>query len=662
MVSFIVAATISLITAVSPSSLDSDFEIALGNAGLSTKTARFDTNLGRFFASAEYRTPFYESAYEIPWRLPYYADMHRRQFEVSIEQPSEILASGTRMLGAGTRRTLTGNPIQPAIDFANKPGALKAVLERMERENLLTTTVPDLSKIPPQVQRAAALVLRVALDSVAYRRLAFSRVVDLAAALQRAKSEDPDSGDADKIERDLDLYRSVDLRYLFVAAHDVTLAAKTAQGYLGPVNQQEAYSATVGTTWGKITLSGAGDQTVKDEPILLCIDTGGNDTYINAPANKTQTNWVSVVIDSVGNDHYLSAPELAKTTIAKYDKRKDRFGTGPASALFGISVLLDTTGDDLYRSHKPGIASAFMGAATLCDSGGTDTYDGYQNAEGAATFGYALLEDASGDDHYFGFNQIQGFAGSMGFAMLMDRAGSDSYMANDEVIDFPSAQSATHNLTMGQGAASGRRADYLDGHSLSGGIGILFDVAGDDTYFCSVFGQGAGYWEGVGMLWDSAGADKYMGQWYVQGAAAHFAIGYLEDLKGNDETTAMMNMAIGAGHDFSIGMYVDDDGVDQYHGPNLSLGAGNANGIGVFVDAYGNDRYDSSGLSLGKAAESPKGTLREKAICLGLFIDLQGDDTYPARQSWARNGERLANWTDKRPVSAESQVGIFYDR
>jgi len=43
----------------------------------------------------------------------------------------------------------------------------------------------------------------------------------------------------------------------------------------------------------------------------------------------------------------------------------------------------------------------------------------------------------------------------------------------------------------------------------------------------------------------------------------------------NGQTTnnpfASMNMAIGAGHDFTVGMLIDEAGDDRYDAPNLSL-------------------------------------------------------------------------------------------
>ena len=293
---------------------------------------------------------------------------------------------------------------------------------------------------------------------------------------------------------------------------------------------------------------------------------------------------------------------------------------------------------------------------------GDDIYDAYTDAIGHAAFGIGILDDWKGADRYTGFTNVEGSAGVSGLGLLVDRLGDDQYVANNEVLDFPSPQTKLANVSMAQGAATGRRADYIDGHSLSGGVGILMDEDGNDRYTCGVFGQGVGYWEGVGILHDEGGADKYTGQWYVQGASAHFGIGYLHDAGGSDEFTAGMNMAQGAGHDFGIGFLLKEGGADKYKAPNLSLGAGNANGIGVFVDTSGDDVYDASGTTLGRAAEAPKGSLRERALALGVFMDLSGQDVYPSSVPWAQNARRTANWTDRRPAAAESQTGVFWDR
>ncbi len=658
-----IAVTAGLLSGQVPPSLDNDFDSVLGLAGLSTKTARFDPGFLRFFRQGEFETPLYLSSHENPWRLPFYADMWRRQFAGGIGKPSDSVANGGRMLGPGTRRTLLGNPIQAAQDNASKPGSLLAVLQAMKRRGIIHSEIPSLGAIPFEVQQAAALVLQVASDVLPYRRAAFARTQDLPGAFARALLPETDDASPNDVGRDLEFMRGVDLAFLFAGSHDLTLAATEAQVISQAVAPNRSYSVTIDTDWGVIDLSGGSDTVHKDVPTLLIIDTGGADTYLDAPSNRSVNNWASVLIDTHGNDRYLSDPALEKATIAKWDGRKSQKGDfGPASACMGYSILVDSEGDDLYRTHRPGLASASFGSAVLLDRDGADVYDCYTNGEGYARFGIAVLEDVKGADYYRGFTQVQGYGGPEGFGLLLDRTGDDVYAANDEQIDFPSPQSKDHNVSMAQGAGNGRRADYLDGHSLAGGIGILYDQAGNDSYSCAVFGQGVGYWEGVGMLWDSSGDDKYSGLWYVQGAAAHFAIGYLEDEQGTDTYSAPMNMAMGAGHDFSIGMMLEGAGNDIYKAPNLSLGAGNANGIGVFLDAQGNDNYSSSGITLGRGAEATKGTLRERCLCLGVFMDLAGKDEFPEQATWARDGTKTANWTDHGPTPAESQLGVFLDR
>ncbi|HRI44695.1 MAG TPA: hypothetical protein PLL78_10650 [Fimbriimonadaceae bacterium] len=657
-----IGCAISLITVQGSYSLDNDLEVALGTASLSTRTARFDPGTLRFFQQGEFRTPFFETCFENPWRMPFTVDMWRKQFAVTGGRPSESLGTAGRMLGRGSRRTLLGNPIQAADTAARQPGSLRAVLDSLRGRGVLRGEIPDLSKVPGEVQSAAALVLQVMIDMLPHRRAAITGVADLPQAFQRVIGSDPASDDPAAVQQEHALFQALDINYLLVAGHDLTLAAQSALSLLGTNLAETSYDVTIQTDWGAIVLTGGSDTKHPDRPTLLVIDTGGNDTYLNGPSNHSVNNWASVVIDTAGNDKYLSDAALDATPIEKFEGRTRKGRFGPGSACFGVTVLLDAAGDDLYRSHRPGIGSATIGCAVVYDREGDDRYDVYADSLGYGKFGLSLVEDGAGKDSYAGFSQVQGCGQTGGLGMLIDRTGNDTYVANDTLLDFVSPQSKDHNANMSQGCGNGRRADYLDGHSLSGGIGILYDVEGDDSYTCGVFGQGCGYWEGVGMLWDTAGSDRYSGQWYVQGAAAHFAIGYLEDEAGDDRYSAPMNMAMGAGHDFSIGMLVDRGGGDEYKAPNLSLGAGNANGIGFFLDLSGVDRYESSGITLGKGAEAPKGTLRERALCLGVFMDLGGIDTYPQSTPWAKNQSRITNWTDRGPSSAESQLGIFWDR
>lgn len=645
-----------------PASLEPGLADALAAGGLTHASARFDENLLRFYRTGEFATSFYHACSENPWRMPFFAGAVREELAGQAGAPSNAVGSLSRLLGIAMRRTLLGNPNAAEEAEAKKTGALTTLLGRWKGLQLLVGNMPDFKGVPNQVQEAAAHVMGVIQRAETFRNLAFGslRLDSSYFTLTRAAPED-ETGQG--FENQRWIYRQIDVGYLLAAGHDVSLAAQSAATLLRTVPSSARYDVEFETAWGWVRLTGGSDTKHADRPTLLILDTGGNDTYLNAPATKSERNWASVVVDAAGDDRYLSDPALATTPVAQFAWRKPASNRpGPGGAVLGVAALVDLAGNDLYRTHLPGLASARAGVATLLDAAGDDRYDAYQDSEGFGMFGEGILEDQAGKDEYRGFLQVQGVGQTMGAGYLVDRAGDDTYLAEDAVIDFPSAQSAQHNTNMAQGAGNGRRGDYLDSHSLAGGVGILYDVAGDDRYSSALFGQGVGYWEGVGMLWDTGGNDRYDGMWYVQGASAHFAIGYLEDTEGDDTYKAPMNMAQGAGHDFSVGWLLDRAGNDTHKAPNLSLGAGNANGIGIFADLAGNDSYESNGITLGKAAESPATGVRSRCLCLGVFVDLGGDDTYPAAADWAKAGAKAANWSTKGPTPAESALGVFLDR
>lgn len=637
--------------------------VALGAAGLSTESARFDPSILPFYRQAEFTTPFFQAAHTDVWRTPFLMQNHRRQFYVSVDRPIEIISVASRMLGDGTRRELLGNPIAGAQQRTETPDSFSRALQRLERAGLLKGQIPSVERVPPEVQRAAALLIEASMDAEPYRKAAFAQIPNLDAEYRRETSTLPTSDDPENYQKLLAFYRKVEMNYLYAAAQEIAAASVEARRIIGTGGRSSDYLWEVETVWGVIRLSGPNANEHDLAPTFIQIDTGGDDTYINPASNRTSTNWISICIDTDGADHYLSHPELRSKKITEWsDRVRHRGQPGPASAAFGISVLADSAGSDTYRSARSAFGSAVFGCAMLLDSDGDDTYDSYADSQGYGKFGIGILDDAKGSDTYTAFTQSQGCGLTRGSGILVDRAGNDNYLANDQVIDFPSAQSAEHNNSMSQGAGYGVRSDYLTGRSQSGGIGILYDVAGNDIYTCGVFGQGVGYWDGLGALWDDDGDDQYNGVWYVQGASAHFGIGYLEDLKGRDVYKASMNMAQGAGHDFGLGMMVDRSGDDDYTSPNLSLGAGNANGIGVFADMLGSDKFTATGLSIGQASEAQAGSLRETAFSLGLFLDLQGVDVYSPGKPYAQNAQRVVNWKIKNELPKESQLGIFWDR
>ena len=218
---------------------------------------------------------------------------------------------------------------------------------------------------------------------------------------------------------------------------------------------------------------------------------------------------------------------------------------------------------------------------------------------------------------------------------------------------------------MGQGAGCGIRAASADDRSSAGGIGLLLDMAGDDHYVAQVFAQGVGYYEGLGLLVDSGGNDQFDAAWYAMGAAAHQGAGIL--LKrgtGNDNSyRASHSIALGAAHDFGVGILVDEGGNDHYQIGDLGLGAAHDNSSALFVDAAGNDVYQIAAKAcraLGTANLSDPGSERDHLPNLGLFMDLGGNDTYASHCRQARHNSM---WTSpsRRPtrhLTGEMGAGI----
>lgn len=373
------------------------------------------------------------------------------------------------------------------------------------------------------------------------------------------------------------------------------------------------------TPMGSIQIHSNKDTMHTNRNILFSLDLGGNDTYLNsAGGNDSWFNPVSICINMAGNDIY---------------RVQDPSVYSQGAGVFGFGALIDMQGNDQYKSIQYSQGFGCFGVGILWDQNGKDQYDCDYLAQGAGIFGIGILHDSAQSDTYYTYSFSQGFGFVKGFGLLMDDEGDDTYIANDEDVAGTNPQSSDHNTSFCQGAGFGRRADLAEGNSMSGGIGMVIDMQGNDTYSCGVFGQGTGYWAGTGVLYDQNGNDSYKGVWYVQGGAAHFGIALLMDDHGDDTYDALMNMAQGAGHDVSLGYLIDREGNDRYTSPNLALGGGNTNGLGFFVDAQGDDIYQlrrANATNLGKANCEffPKTSWRYGKLTMGLFIDRGGEDTY----------------------------------
>jgi hypothetical protein len=419
------------------------------------------------------------------------------------------------------------------------------------------------------------------------------------------------------------------------------------------------------TNLGEIRIAGPGaDEPGEIDPVLFYLDLGGDDVYVHAAGANANGSPLSVMLDLGGDDTYGYVEEPSSRDGGRLPSDADGRYQGDANlgqislsrigrqgaGRFGVGILADFGGgNDTYQSLRMSQGWGHLGVGVLHDDGGGDAYAGECGVQGAASMGIGLLVDGGGDDEYRTYTDSQGFSFVRGVGILADRGeGDDVYWADPGKEEhggdllYPSAQlPGVANSSFVQGAGFGRRGDF-DGGFLSGGVGLLSDGGGDDVYTAAVFAQGTGYWQGLGVLADAGGDDTYDAYWYVQGGAAHYAIGALLDGGGNDAVQTRFdpyNVHLGSGHDYSIGLFVDEAGDDLYRVTSLGAGASNCQGIGLFADNEGVDVYEvlsTRAVGLGNHSSECDVVPRTQVEAIGLFLDSGGDpDTY----EWPDGGD-----------------------
>lgn len=450
-------------------------------------------------------------------------------------------------------------------------------------------------------------------------------------------------------------YLSRDKSRLYRAAAQIAYAIEDAswKPFIGLMGVKFDLSTPAG--WIRVR-DGGNDLYEPGDDSLLLLDLGGDDVhYDDVASNRSASNAVSVAIDLAGNDTYTYHPGPRRDAAGLLASDEDGRFSGDSEhgqvslsshsrqggARNGIAMLFDFgAGNDRYESLRASQGYAHHGVGVLFDDGGSDTYVAETASQGAAQFGIGLLIDLGPEsDVYRSVNASQGFGFVGGAGILVDEAGDDTYSCDPgdvtapQTVLYPSPQLVGKgNASFCQGAGFGFRSERKE-LALSGGIGVLRDLKGNDRYDASVYAQGVGYWQGLGILSDGAGNDQYDAVWYAQGSAAHFAAGILADSSnGNDiynGTRAPLNVMLGAGHDFSAGIFFDEGGNDRYNIPLQSGGGSSCNGIGLFVDQMGDDRYvASSPVSLGVANAGACASLRPTAPSIALMLDSAGHDEY----------------------------------
>jgi hypothetical protein len=393
------------------------------------------------------------------------------------------------------------------------------------------------------------------------------------------------------------------------AVYDLRVAAK---GMEWPSEPARIDGVVIGTTGADVYTNSA----------LLILDPGGDDIYSGdaGSANGLLGRSFAAVVDLGGDDRYVG----------------DRV-VGPGAALFGVSVLLDGAGEDVYRAKYIGQASALFGVGWLEDCAGDDVYRARAHSQAAGFAGFGYLRDGGGNDLYDVGFAGQAYAGVLGVGLLVDETGSDRYLAGGVEHDYE--RNDDRFISLAQGFAIGMRP-YA-----GGGVAALVDLAGNDSYVADVFGQGVSYWYSVGMLLDVAGDDTYTVYQYGQGSGIHLSLGLLADGGGKDLYSGYI-LTQGNAHDYGVGMMFEQGGDDTYTADHHSQGRALNNALGLLVDSSGDDGY------FGRQSDQCQGVGNDAGEreygSLAVLMDLAGKDVYSCG---ATNGCRLL-----RP-----DFGIVYD-
>lgn len=317
----------------------------------------------------------------------------------------------------------------------------------------------------------------------------------------------------------------------------------------------------------------------------------------------------AVLIDLGGNDVYdgpvgatssLDNPISVCIDLSGNDTYRCSSGQPSQGAgILGAGVLLDLAGDDTYEAANGSQGYGMFGLGMLVDYQGADKFTARHACQGSAYFGIGLLLDGAGSDSYYAWGDCQGFGGPGGVGVLGDVNGNDTYSAErlSSKAGRPDYHSKLALTTSGaQGCGSGSRADGSNGHAWAGGLGALLDLAGDDRYETANFGIGCGYWFGTGILYDGGGNDSYHAACYSIASGCHFAISAIIDESGNDRylTDDNCEVSIGSGRDYEVSLLLDKGGDDYYQGPGRCLNFSEVRSTAMLLDLGGNDTYISA--------------------------------------------------------------------
>jgi len=528
-------------------------------------------------------------------------------------------------------------------------------------EDIADDTAGDVDDFPLEVQQPLALALYGLIDAAGLRDEALLGLDELAMADWATLHDDYYNGATDYStythEYGTDAHPGFDFATMARAGQLAVRATESLRLALADLEPIDGARVKLDGPLGRLVIDledGADEYGPKD--YFLVVDGFGDDTYDDQVAvNRSIYQPVSVVLDLHGNDTYSHTGgwTIEDAYIPLLSARAQGVG------LFGVALLDDADGDDLYHCAAIAQGVGIFGVGVLVDHGGADTYKGYYGAQGHAQFGYGLLADLGGsDDCYETLQQGQGYGGPRGIGWLVDDGGDDSYLAVEEPIVWDWAGEGS-NWSGSQGFGYGVRDGYFTPGApiFSGGLGGLFDLDGHDDYQCAVMCQGFGYAFGTGLFFDAAGDDDHLTTHkYSLGSATHWAAAMYIDLGGADTyRNDGDDECIGEGYDASVAYHIDrGDEADTYtldNAGDFTLGVSRIPALGVLINEGGDDAYHvpgSGNRAIGRTytADGNRDGYLAEVPSVGMFFDLGGSDTYDIARDEVVNG---GEWIQTEP-------------
>lgn len=348
------------------------------------------------------------------------------------------------------------------------------------------------------------------------------------------------------------------------------------------------------------------DATQEAKPYL---DQGGVSTASQAANGHTFEDPLGlIVVGNASDSTYGATPHrMVQIDPGGDDEYRNRAGTAIAEGVTGVPALdtlevrnekgLFPTLGEVFNNVTLGPVTGVTNISRVLSGNWSDAM--VENLTSNNPVGIGVNATNSFAEYATAFNvsynpDLQQARDSLPVAITWDISGNDVY---DSEYEFHS-----------QGAARG-------------GVGILLDERGGDSYSAKAAAQGFGFSGGVGVLADLNGSDSYTGDAAVQGSMDG---GFLLDM-GNHDDAYHAGEASQAGRllpfpaQSGIGALVDQGGSDEYSAAEFSQGAGN-----VLLDLSGDDRYEATRTFPGEVFSQGAGL----ATAPGILLDRSGDDAY----------------------------------